>query len=101
MKDRLDRGLLGICHDPRGKECLVDREVAHLLGGEQRDERVKAAFGNAGLTERGEVGTRGFHHKGAVRQAGGGVAFAEDGELALFASQLVGKLEHAGERITG
>ena len=86
VEDGFDGGFFGGGVFARGEEGFVDRGVGQRFFVEEREEFVEAAGGDVFGGERGEVGAAGFDEEGGVADAGGGVAFAEDGERAFFAA---------------
>ena len=60
---------------------------------QQRQQGAETALDNVFFLERGEAGAAGLDEKGFFAQARGGIAFAEDGEAAVFAAQFAGKGE--------
>jgi len=67
--------------------------VGQVLSFQDWQQCGETALDNAVLLESAKAGTAGFDQKGVITQARRGVAFAENGQAAVFAAQVVGKGE--------
>ena len=98
VEDGFDGGFFRGGVFARSEEGFVDGGVGQGFFVEEREDFVEAAGGDVFRGERGEVGAAGLHEEGGVADAGGGVAFTEDGECAFFAAEVVGEGEQRLER---
>ena len=91
MEHGLDGRLLGLRVHAGGQQGVVDLLVRQALLLQQRQQRGEAALDGVLLLQGAEAGAAGFDGEGVVAEPHGGVAFAEDGQAAVFAADFVGE----------
>ena len=92
VEDGLDGGLFGLGVRARGQQRLVNLGVSHGIALQQREQRREPALDQVRRLQRAEAGAAGLDEKGIVAEPGRGVAFAKDGQPAVFAADFVGEV---------
>lgn len=95
VEERLDGRLFRGGIHAAAEEFVLDLLVGEVVAFEHREQWGEAAFHEIVFRKRAEAAAAGFDEEGVVAEPRGGVAFAENGELAILATELMGKVEQA------
>ena len=97
VEDGFDGRFFRLGVNAGGQEGVVHLLVGQAFFFQQRQQGGETALDDVVFLESAEAGAAGFDEEGVVAQARGGVAFAEDGQAAVFAAQFAGKGEEVLE----